>query len=165
MFKKGQFSIPKSLLSLAKVSDETKDKEQEALKSEWAYKQRQEALQKEECYKAALPIATKVYNWAEEFRCDRQGRELIIQGKKYNHLDGILLFSDKLPHQPQRYIGVSLGGVWYMKFGCGASPIFVSGASELAHAVPATILEAVWESLQSGAVWEFIKSRLEQHLA
>ena len=159
-------SVPESLLDVARSAGKKHDEEKEKQKRKWAREQRKKELEQERRRKEALPYATKVYNWAEEFRCSKEGRELIRQGEKHESLDGgIFLWTDKLPHQPTRYIGVSPGGVWYMNYGCGARPILVTrGPSELANEVPAPILEAAWESFQNGAVWDLISSRIERPL-
>lgn len=122
---------------------------------------RQAELECQERQQAGISYARKIFSWVEAFGENPTGRRLITVGE-WPGLDGIFIFTDKVPGERERSLGIGKRGLWWMGFGCGAREEYVVSPDQLAAEVGASVLKAAWRSIESGAVWTCIQERMKR---
>ena len=160
--KKEKATPPLSLVELANQVDKKRRLEAAEIKNQSLIEERRRAREKAERIKNGLKYAKKIFQWAEEFAGTSEGRRLIEIGMKYNYREGIYFFDEKIPGEAWRGLGISKKGLWWIYNGCCARERYVETPEELASEIEPVILQKAVETLETGQVWECIKTRMSE---
>ena len=130
-----------------KKSDEVKRKRNEAKRK----------IDAKERQKKGFRYAKKLLRWAHEFIQSDDVKKLLSVSRR-----SLFIFDEDLPGVFWQAIGVSEGGLWWMRNGCGARPEFCNTPEELADEVDYRILKEACAWIDSGKVWECIERRTKE---
>lgn len=130
-----------------KRSDEIKRKRYE----------KKEKIEARDRQKKGFRYAKKLLRWVHAFIESEDGRKL-LKASRYH----LYIFDEDLPGVAWKAIGVSEGGLWWMRNGCGAKPEFCNTPEDLADEVDSKILKEACAWTDSGKVWECIERRTKE---
>ncbi len=152
--------IPDDIQRLAKEAQTKKRAQEIKEREEKRARQAAEEERRKKYLAEGIAHAKFIFDWAKEFAADPVGQS-IIKICSWGFLNGVMFFDDKLDGHAFRGLGVSKDGVWWMRTGCGAHPVWVKSPTALAEEIEPEILAAAVESIKSGRVWRVIKNRRE----
>lgn len=119
--------------------------------------EKKEKIDAKERQKKGVHYAKKLLQWAHAFIESEDGRKLLTSARRH-----LYIFDEDLPGVSWKAIGVDEGGLWWMRYGCGAQPQFANTPEELADEVDFRILKATCEWIESGKIWECIERRTKE---
>lgn len=154
--------IPKKLVNLV---DKVRKKRNEAEAQRAADLLEQDKKRKKELrrrIKNGLKYAEKIFEWVNKFSESKEGKKLIDAGSRYNHQQGIFIFTEKVLGRGSRALGVSEEGLYWIAFGCGARENYMETPEELASQIDPEILKLACETLEDGRVWKCIEEQIER---
>ena len=155
--KEKMVEIPAAVVDLAeKVKKERQEEERELTQKEEKEEKRRAKIRRNRI-KDSEEYAKAVFEWAEAFRRDKTGIQLIDTGHPIFSGNGVIFFDGNIEGEASRRLGVSSKGLWWVGTGCGARPSYIRTPEELAAEVEPEVLKLVCQWIEDGRVWECIE--------